>query len=60
MDRFYRNLKLREVSVRVGIEPTGYAPWFGRLLGELVLRRSAWAEAQKDFSFGTCNLLLFS
>ena len=35
MDRFYRNLKLREVSVRVGIEPTGYARWFGRLLGEL-------------------------
>ena len=60
MDRFYRNLKLREVSVRVGIEPTGYARWFGRLLGELVLRLSARGEAQKDFSFGTCKLLLFS
>ena len=60
MDRFYRNLKLREVSVRVGIGPTGYARCFRRLLGELVLRRSARAEAQKDFSFGTCKLLLFS
>jgi transposase len=47
-------------TVRVGIEPTGYARWFGRLLGELVLRLSARAEAQKDFSFGTCKLLLFS
>jgi len=46
-------------TVRVGIEPTGYARWFGRLLGELVLLLSARAEAQKDFSFGTSKLLLF-
>ena len=34
-ERFYRNLKQREASVRVGIEATGYARWFERLLAEL-------------------------
>ena len=34
-ERFYRDLKQREVSVRVGIEATGYARWFERLLAEL-------------------------
>ena len=34
-ERFYRELKLRGVSVRVGIEATGHARWFERLLAEL-------------------------
>jgi transposase len=34
-ERLYRDLKLRGVSVRVGIEATGHARWFERLLAEL-------------------------
>jgi transposase len=34
-ERFYRDLKGRGVSVRVGIEATGYSRWFERLLAEL-------------------------
>jgi transposase len=32
---FYRELKQRGISVRVGIEATGHARWFERLLAEL-------------------------
>jgi transposase len=34
-ERFYRELKGRGVSVRVGMEATGHARWFERLLAEL-------------------------
>ena len=34
-DRFYRGLKERGVSVRVGMEASGQARWFERLLAEL-------------------------
>ena len=34
-ERFYRDLKQRGASVRVGMEATGYARWFERLLAEL-------------------------
>jgi transposase len=34
-EKFYRGLKQRGVSVRVGMEATGYAHWFERLLAEL-------------------------
>jgi len=34
-ERFYRELKERGVSVRVGMEATGHAHWFERLLAEL-------------------------
>jgi transposase len=34
-ERFYRELKQRGVSVRVGLEATGYSCWFERLLAEL-------------------------
>ena len=34
-EKFYRDLKLRGVHVRVGMEATGYARWFERLLAEL-------------------------
>jgi transposase len=34
-ERFYCDLKQREISVRMGIEATGYARWFERLLAEL-------------------------
>src|SRR5437660_2971921 len=34
-ERFYRELKQRGVGVRVGIEATGHARWFERLLAEL-------------------------
>jgi transposase len=33
--RFYRELAVRGVSVRVGMEATGYSRWFERLLAEL-------------------------
>src|SRR5215468_4422998 len=34
-EKFYRDLKQRGIRVRVGMEATGYARWFERLLGEL-------------------------
>ncbi len=34
-EKFYRDLRLRGVSVRVGMEATGYSRWFERLLAEL-------------------------
>jgi len=34
-EKFYRDLRLRRVSVRVGMEATGYSRWFERLLAEL-------------------------
>jgi transposase len=34
-ERFYRDLKQRGLCVRVGMEATGYARWFERLLAEL-------------------------
>src|SRR3979490_2375481 len=34
-EKFYRDLKQRGISVRVGMEATGYSRWFGRLLAEL-------------------------
>jgi hypothetical protein len=34
-ENFYRDLKARGISVRVGMETTGYSRWFGRLLAEL-------------------------
>ena len=34
-ERFYRELKQRQIEVRVGMEATGYARWFERLLAEL-------------------------
>ncbi len=34
-EKFYRGLQQRGVSVRVGMEATGYSRWFERLLAEL-------------------------
>jgi len=34
-EKFYRDLKERGISVRVGMEATGYSRWFERLLAEL-------------------------
>jgi transposase len=34
-EQFYREVKKKGVSVRVGIEATGYSRWFERLLAEL-------------------------
>jgi transposase len=34
-EKFYRDLKLRCVTVRVGLEATGHTRWFERLLAEL-------------------------
>jgi transposase len=34
-EQFYRELKSKGVSVRVGMEATGHCRWFERLLGEL-------------------------
>jgi len=35
-ERFYRDLKQRGICVRVGMEATGYARWFERLLANFV------------------------
>jgi transposase len=37
-ETFYRKLKEQGVSVRVGIEATGHARWFERLLGAVAER----------------------
>jgi transposase len=34
-EKFYRDLQQRRISVRVGLEATGYSRWFERLLAEL-------------------------
>src|ERR1700684_3042749 len=34
-EKFYKELQERGVSVRVGMEATGYSRWFERLLAEL-------------------------
>jgi transposase len=34
-EKFYRELRQKEISVRVGLEATGYSRWFERLLSEL-------------------------
>jgi transposase len=34
-EKFYRELRAQGVSVRVGLEATGYSRWFERLLVEL-------------------------
>jgi hypothetical protein len=34
-ERFYRDLQQRGISVRLGMEATGYSRWFERLLAEL-------------------------
>ena len=34
-EKFYRDLQQRGIGVRVGMEATGYARWFERLLVEL-------------------------
>src|SRR5229473_5917302 len=34
-EKFYRDLKLRGISTRVGLEATGHSRWFERLLAEL-------------------------
>jgi transposase len=39
-EKFYRDLQQREISVRVGLEATGYSRWFERLLAELGIE--AW------------------
>jgi hypothetical protein len=37
-EKFYRDLKQRGISVRVGMEATGYSRWFERLLAEFRFR----------------------
>jgi len=34
-EKFYRDLQQRGISVRVGLEATGYSRWFELLLAEL-------------------------
>ena len=34
-EKFYRELRQKGLSVRVGLEATGYSRWFERLLVEL-------------------------
>jgi hypothetical protein len=41
-EQFYRELKSKGVSVRVGMEATGHCRWFERLLGETQIRAVGW------------------
>jgi tRNA splicing endonuclease len=41
-DRFYRELKERGVSVRVGMEATGHARWFERFTRRVGFRVVDW------------------
>src|SRR3954470_6001221 len=46
-EKFYRDLRLRGVQVRVGMEATGYSRWFEGLLAELGFdRRSRGDQGQ--------------
>jgi hypothetical protein len=48
-EKFYRDLKLRGVNVRVGLEATGHTRWFERLLSELgCVRKAAVYESRVD------------
>jgi hypothetical protein len=65
-ERFYKELKERGVSVRVGLEATGYSRWFERLLAELgfeVCRHSDRVHERRLHAvgamlFGGCCILL--
>jgi transposase len=41
-EKFYRDLKLKGVNVRVGMEATGHARWFERLLAGTGFRAMDW------------------
>jgi transposase len=45
-ERFYRELKQGGVSVRVGMEATGYSRWFERLLAELNIE--VWIDTDAE------------
>jgi transposase len=51
-ERFYRDLKERGVNVRVGMEASGQARWFERLLSELQVE--LWVT-----TFLTCAVAMF-
>ena len=55
-EKFYRDLKQREVSVRVGMEATGYSRWFERLLAELGF--GLWIGEFHAIRHGTPSALL--
>jgi len=44
-EKFYRELAPRGVSVRVGMEATGYSRWFERLLGSSSVRTRDSSES---------------
>jgi transposase len=46
-EKFYRDLKLRGMQVRVGMEATGHARWFERLLAELQYELP-WCDAAAE------------
>jgi transposase len=52
-ERFYRDLQRRQVKVRVGIEATGHARWFERLLAELKFELWIGGSGQDQGSSGT-------
>ena len=53
-EKFYRDLAAQGKKVRVGMEASGQARWFERLLAELLLDR------YRDRATTTCNLLDFN
>ena len=46
-EKFYRDLKQRGISVRIGMEATGYSRWFERLLAELGIGDPAQIKAKR-------------
>ena len=53
-EQFYRELKQRGASVRVGIEATGQSRWFERLLAELNFELWIGDAAQAMDCSATC------
>jgi transposase len=50
-EKFYRELRAKGVSVRVGLEATGYSRWFEWLLGELGLAMLRWRGSPDGTGF---------
>jgi hypothetical protein len=46
-EKFYRELKQRGISVRVGMEATGYSRWFERLLADAAEIKTKRVRKQK-------------
>jgi hypothetical protein len=54
-ETFYRELAARDVPVRIGMEASGHARWFERLLGELQIE--LWIGDAAEIRTKRCETL---